>query len=39
MPFGIIGNIFSGFMEKQLDNMFSYRHKQTKLILEKKDKA
>ncbi|WP_419768059.1 SRPBCC family protein [Arcobacter sp.] len=39
MPFGIIGNIFSGFMQKQLDNMFSYRHKQTKMILEKKDKA
>ncbi len=39
IPFGILGNIFSGFIEKQLDNMFRYRHKQTKLILEKKDKA
>jgi len=39
MPFGFIGNLFSDFMEKQLDNMFSYRHKQTKMILEKKDEA
>ncbi|WP_428024451.1 SRPBCC family protein [Arcobacter sp.] len=39
MPFGFIGNIFSSFMENQLNNMFTYRHKQTKIILEKKDKA
>lgn len=39
MPFGFIGNIFYTFMENQLDKMFTYRHKQTKMILEKKDKA
>ena len=37
LPFGILGNIFSSFMENQLENMFSYRHEQTKIILEKKD--
>jgi ligand-binding SRPBCC domain-containing protein len=39
LPFGAIGNLFSGFIEKQLESMFTYRHKQTKMILEKKDKA
>ena len=39
LPFGVFGNIFSGFVENQLENMFEYRHKQTKYILEKKDKA
>ncbi len=39
LPFGFIGNLFSSFMESQLDKMFTYRHKQTKMILEKKDKA
>jgi len=39
IPFGFIGNLFSSFVENQLNNMFSYRHKQTKMILEKKDKA
>lgn len=37
LPFGIFGCIFSGFIKKELENMFTYRHKQTKLILEKKD--
>ncbi len=39
LPFGFIGNMFNSFVENQLNNMFSYRHKQTKKILEKKDKA
>jgi len=39
LPFGVIGNLFSGFIVKQLESMFTYRHKQTKMILEKKDKA
>ena len=39
IPFGFIGNLFSSFVENQLNNMFTYRHKQTKMILEKKDKA
>jgi len=37
LPFGFIGNIFSSFIENQLESMFEYRHKQTKKILEKKE--
>lgn len=37
IPFGFIGNIFSKLVENQLKDMFDYRHKQTKRILEKKD--
>ena len=37
LPFGFIGNIFSSFIEQELESMFSYRHKQTKKILEKVD--
>ena len=34
LPFGILGNIFASFIERELENMFLYRHKQTKIILE-----
>ena len=37
LPFGFLGNIFSGFMENQLENMFEYRHKQTKKLLQIRD--
>ena len=36
LPFGFIGNLFSYFMENQLENMFEYRHKQTKKLLQKR---
>lgn len=39
LPFGFIGKMFNSFVENQLNSMFSYRHKQTKMILEKKDKV
>lgn len=34
LPFGFIGEIFSSFIKKELENMFDYRHTQTKKILE-----
>lgn len=37
LPFGFIGNFFSSFIENQLENMFEYRHKETKKLLQKKD--
>lgn len=36
LPFGFLGNIFSSFIENQLENMFDYRHIQTKKILQKR---
>ncbi|AXH12932.1 SRPBCC family protein [Halarcobacter bivalviorum] len=35
LPFGKIGNLFNFLIEKELNNMFSYRHKKTKKLLEK----
>jgi len=34
LPFGFLGNIFSFLIKKDLNNMFTYRHKKTKNILE-----
>lgn len=36
LPFGIFGKIIAPFIKKDIRNMFRYRHKQTKLLLEKK---
>lgn len=35
MPFGIFGKLLEGFVKKDLQKMFDYRHKATKEILEK----
>lgn len=35
MPFSFIGNCFAFLIKKDLNGMFSYRHEQTKMILEK----
>lgn len=35
MPFGFIGNLFSAFIILDIKNMFDFRHKKTKEILEK----
>jgi ligand-binding SRPBCC domain-containing protein len=35
-PFGIFGKIIAPLLKKDIENMFEYRHKQTKLFLEKK---
>ncbi|MBS9782305.1 MAG: SRPBCC family protein [Arcobacter sp.] len=34
LPFGKIGEFFDFFIQKELENMFSFRHKTTKEILE-----
>lgn len=34
MPFGILGKLLQGFIYRDLENMFDYRHKVTKEILE-----
>jgi ligand-binding SRPBCC domain-containing protein len=36
LPFGIIGKIFEPFIEFDIKNMFEYRHKKTKELLEKR---
>lgn len=35
MPFGILGKLLNGFVKKDLQKMFDFRHKVTKEILEK----
>ena len=35
MPFGFLGKCLEGFVKKDLQNMFDFRHKTTKEILEK----
>ena len=37
MPFGILGDLLSFFVKKDLQNMFDYRHKITKNILENRN--
>ncbi len=37
MPFGFFGKLFEGFVKKDLQKMFDFRHKVTKEILEKKE--
>ena len=37
MPFGILGDLLSFFVKKDLRNMFDYRHKITKNILENRN--
>ncbi len=37
MPFGILGVLLSFFVKKDLQNMFDYRHKITKNILENRN--
>ncbi len=34
LPFGIVGKLIAPFIKKDIANMFIYRHKQTKQILE-----
>jgi ligand-binding SRPBCC domain-containing protein len=34
LPFGALGKLVNIFIKKDIENMFSYRHKQTKKILE-----
>lgn len=34
VPFGIFGKLIAPFIKKDIQNMFAYRHKQTKMILE-----
>jgi ligand-binding SRPBCC domain-containing protein len=34
LPFGILGKLIAPFIKKDIANMFIYRHKQTKQILE-----
>jgi len=36
LPFGIFGKIIAPLIKKDIHNMLDYRHKQTKLLLEKK---
>ncbi len=36
LPFGIFGKLLAPFIKKDIENMFLYRHKQTKEILENK---
>ena len=35
MPFGFLGKCLEGFVKKDLQKMFDFRHKTTKEILEK----
>ncbi len=35
LPFGFIGKLFDHYIEKDIKDMFEYRHTQTKLLLEK----
>ena len=35
MPFGVLGSLLNGFVKKDLQGMFDFRHKITKEILEK----
>ena len=37
MPFGFFGKLLTGFVKKDLQKMFDFRHKITKEILEKKE--
>ena len=37
MPFGFFGKLLMGFVKKDLQKMFDFRHKITKEILEKKE--
>ena len=37
MPFGILGKLLEGFVKNDLQNMFDYRHKITKNILENRN--
>jgi ligand-binding SRPBCC domain-containing protein len=34
LPFGIFGKLIGPFLRKDIENMFAFRHKQTKMILE-----
>jgi len=36
IPFGVLGRMVAPFIKKDIQNMFEYRHKQTKMILESK---
>ncbi len=36
LPFGKLGNLFDFFIQKELKNMFEFRHQVTKNMLEKK---
>ena len=36
LPFGIFGELLDGFIQLDIKNMFEYRHKKTKEILEKR---
>lgn len=36
LPFGVLGSLFNFFIKNELNNMFNYRHKITKKILEDK---
>ena len=36
LPYGVLGKIVSPFIELDIKNMFDYRHKQTKALLESK---
>ena len=38
MPFGFFGKLLEGFVKKDLQKMFDFRHKVTKEILERKGK-
>lgn len=35
LPFGVLGKLFEPFIELDIKNMFEYRHKKTKELLEK----
>jgi ligand-binding SRPBCC domain-containing protein len=37
LPFGFLGKMFHVFVDKELESMFTFRHKITQNILEKKD--
>lgn len=37
MPFGIFGKLLSGFIKRDLQKMFDFRHKVTKQILQKEE--
>jgi len=34
MPLGFVGALFAGFVKKDLDKMFTFRHQETKKLLE-----
>ena len=39
LPLGFLGRLFSRIVASQLEEMFTFRHEQTKKILEAKDKS